>query len=43
MSLPSYLKEAVMFRLYEYNFSSTIELVTGVLLVVTILAVSFIN
>ena len=30
-----------MFRLYEYNFSSTIELVTGVLLVVTILAVSF--
>ncbi len=32
-----------MFRLYEYNFSSTIELVTGVLLVVTILAVSFSN
>jgi hypothetical protein len=30
-----------MFRLYEYNFSSTVELVTGVLLVVTILAVSF--
>ena len=30
-----------MVRLYEYNFSSTIELVTGVLLVVTILAVSF--
>jgi hypothetical protein len=28
-----------MFRLYEWNFSSTIELVTGVLLVVTILAV----
>ena len=32
-----------MFRLYEYNFSSTIELVTGVLLVVTILAVSLSN
>jgi hypothetical protein len=31
-----------MFRLYEYNFSSTIELVTGALLVLTILAVSFI-
>lgn len=31
-----------MFRLYEYNFSSTIEIVTGVLLVVTILAVSFV-
>jgi hypothetical protein len=30
-----------MFRLYEWNFSSTIEAVTGVLLVVTILAVSF--
>ena len=30
-----------MFRLYELNFSSTIELVTGVLLIVTILAVSF--
>jgi hypothetical protein len=30
-----------MFRLYEYTFSSTIELVTAVLLVVTILAVSF--
>jgi hypothetical protein len=30
-----------MFRLYEYTFSSTIELVTGALLVVTILAVSF--
>ena len=30
-----------MFRLYEYSFSSTIELVTAVLLVVTILAVSF--
>jgi len=31
-----------MFRLYEYNFSSTIEVVTGALLIVTILAVSFI-
>jgi len=31
-----------MFRLYELNFSSTIEVVTGVLLVVTILAVSFV-
>jgi hypothetical protein len=31
-----------MFRLYEYNFSSTIELVTAVLLAVTILTVSFV-
>jgi len=31
-----------MFRLYEWNFSSTTELVTAVLLVVTILAVSFV-
>lgn len=30
-----------MFRLYEYTFSSTIEVVTAALLVVTILAVSF--
>jgi hypothetical protein len=30
-----------MFRLYEWNFSSTIELVTAVLLVGTILAVAF--
>ena len=30
-----------MFRLYEWNFSSTIELATAVLLVGTILAVSF--
>jgi hypothetical protein len=30
-----------MFRIYEWNFSSTIELVTAVLLVATILAVSF--
>ncbi len=30
-----------MFRLYEWNFSSTIDVVTGVLLIVTILAVSF--
>jgi hypothetical protein len=30
-----------MFRLYEWNFSSTIELVTGVLLIGTILAVTF--
>jgi hypothetical protein len=29
-----------MFRLYEWNFSSTIELVTAVLLVATILAVA---
>jgi hypothetical protein len=28
-----------MFRLYEWNFSSTVEVVTAVLLVVTILAV----
>ena len=28
-----------MFRIYEYNFSSTIELVTAILLVVTIVAV----
>lgn len=31
-----------MFRLYEWNFSSTIELVTAVLLVVTILTVTFV-
>jgi hypothetical protein len=30
-----------MFRIYDWNFSSTIELVTAVLLVATILAVSF--
>ena len=30
-----------MFRLYEWNFSSTVELVTAVLLVGTILAVAF--
>ena len=30
-----------MFRLYEYNFSSTIELVTAILLVGSILAVGF--
>lgn len=30
-----------MFRLYEWNFSSTVELVTGILLVVTIFAVTF--
>ena len=30
-----------MFRLYEWNFSSTIEVVTAVLLVVTILVVGF--
>ena len=30
-----------MFRLYEWNFSSTIELVTAVLLLGTILALSF--
>ncbi len=30
-----------MFRIYEWNFSSTVELVSAVLLVVTILAVSF--
>jgi hypothetical protein len=32
-----------MFRLYEWNFSSTIEVVTAVLLAVTILAVSFVR
>lgn len=31
-----------MFRIYEYNFSSTIELVTAALLVATMLAVSLI-
>jgi hypothetical protein len=31
-----------MFRIYEWNFSSTIDLVVGALLVVTILAVSFV-
>jgi len=30
-----------MFKIYEWNFSSTIELVTAALLVVTILVVSF--
>jgi hypothetical protein len=30
-----------MFRIYDWNFSSTIELVTAVLLVATILAVTF--
>jgi hypothetical protein len=30
-----------MFRIYEWNFSSTIELVTAALLVITILAVTF--
>ena len=29
-----------MFRIYDWNFSSTIELVTGLSLAVTILAVS---
>jgi hypothetical protein len=32
-----------MFRLYEWNFSSTIELVTAILLVGTILTVSFVR
>ena len=31
-----------MFRIYDWNFSSTIELVTAVLLVATILAVTFV-
>lgn len=30
-----------MFRIYDWNFSSTIELVTAVLLAVTILTVGF--
>jgi hypothetical protein len=30
-----------MFRLYEWNFSSTVDVVIGALLVVTILIVSF--
>jgi hypothetical protein len=30
-----------MFRVYEWNFSSTVDVVTAALLVVTILAVSF--
>ena len=30
-----------MFRLYEWNFSSTIEVVVGALLVMTILVVGF--
>jgi hypothetical protein len=30
-----------MFRIYDWNFSSTIELVTAVSLAVTILAVGF--
>ena len=32
-----------MFRIYDWNFSSTIELATGILLVVTILSVAFIR
>lgn len=31
-----------MFRLYEWNFSSTVDVVIAALLVVTILAVSFV-
>lgn len=31
-----------MFRLYEWNFSSTVEVVTAALLVLTILVVSFV-
>ncbi len=31
-----------MFRIYEWNFSSTAELVVGVLLVVTIMTVAFV-
>lgn len=30
-----------MFRLYEWNFSSTVEVVTAALLVITILVVTF--
>ena len=30
-----------MFRLYEWNFSSTVELVTAALLILTILVVGF--
>jgi len=41
-AMPSYLEEAnAMFRIYEWNFSSTIDLVVGALLIVTIFAVSF--
>jgi hypothetical protein len=32
-----------MFRIYDWNFSSTIELVTAVSLAITILAVSIFN
>jgi hypothetical protein len=39
---PSYLKEALNVQALEYNFRGTVELVTGALLVLTILAVSFI-
>lgn len=31
-----------MFRIYEWNFSSTAELVVGVLLAVTIMTVAFV-
>lgn len=31
-----------MFRIYEWNFSSTAEIATGALLAITILAVAFI-
>jgi hypothetical protein len=32
-----------MFRLYEWNFSSTVDVVIGALLIVTILVVSFVR
>lgn len=35
-------KESVMFRIYEWTFSSTAELAVGALLVITILSVAFI-
>ncbi len=31
-----------MFRIYEWNFSSTAELAVGALLIITILSVAFI-
>jgi hypothetical protein len=33
--------EDMMFKIYEWNFSSTAELAVGIVLVVTIVAVGF--
>jgi hypothetical protein len=36
------VQESAMFRIYEWNFSSTAEVAIGVLLVLTILSVAFV-